>query len=197
MNQTLFTQEPANDTEYKISCAGFYEIAAVRFLLGESWRPGGIALTQEIAAAAGIQANAKVLDIACGAGDSSRIVAGELSAEAVGLDLSPSSLGFASQRFDQEPWWPLTSWTAGEAESLPFAANSFDVAMVECALCTFPDKPAAISEVRRVLKSGGRFALSDVTLDRGALPAELQPPVARVACLADASFARLRAVDTR
>lgn len=113
-------------------------------------------------------------------------MAGELSAEVVGLDLSPSSLGLASQKFSQQPWWPLTSWTAGEAENLPFAANSFDVAMVECALCTFPDKPAAISEVRRVLKSGGRFALADVTLEKGALPTELEAPLARVACLADA-----------
>ncbi len=186
MNQALFGQAPANETDYKICCASFYEIAAVRFLLGDSWRPGGVVLTEEIAAAAGIEAKSMVLDIACGAGDSSRVLAGQLSAEVVGLDLSLPSLGLAQQKFAGEPWWPQTSWTGGEAENLPFAANSFDVALVECALCTFPNKPAAVSEVRRVLKHGGRFALADVTLDRGALPVELEAPLARVACLADA-----------
>ena len=117
MNRTLFSESPANDTDYKVCCAGFYEIAAVRFLLGDSWRPGGVGLTQEIAAAAGIEANARVLDIACGAGDSSRVLAGQLAAEVVGLDLSLPSLGLASQKFSNEPWWPHTSWAGGEAEN--------------------------------------------------------------------------------
>lgn len=68
---------------------------------------------------------------------------------------------------------------------MPFADGTFDAVICECALCTFPDKPTAADEVARVLKSGGRVGISDLTRS-GPLPPELEGVAAWIACVADA-----------
>jgi arsenite methyltransferase len=55
----------------------------------------------------------------------------------------------------------------------------------ECAFCTFPDKMAAAGEFARILRPGGRLALSDLTRT-GPLPPELEGLLAWIACIADA-----------
>jgi arsenite methyltransferase len=79
----------------------------------------------------------------------------------------------------------LVHFEQGDAEQLPFDANSFDAVICECAFCTFPDKPTAATEFARVLRPGGRVGLSDLTRS-GPLPAELEGILAWIACLADA-----------
>ena len=74
----------------------------------------------------------------------------------------------------------------GDAEALPLADATFDVALSECSLCTFPDKERAVSEMARVLRPGGTIAVADVTARLDALPAALRTAAARVACVADA-----------
>ena len=81
------------------------------------------------------------------------------------------------------------SFLLGDAEALPLPDASFDVALSECSLCTFPDKPRAIAEMARVVRPGGSIAIADVTADLDALPAELRSAAARVACVADARSA--------
>ncbi|MDZ7884154.1 MAG: hypothetical protein U5N53_15175 [Mycobacterium sp.] len=56
----------------------------------------------------------------------------------------------------------------------------------ECAFCTFPDKPTAADEFARVLRTGGRLGLADVTVAVDRLPDELTSLTAWVACIADA-----------
>jgi SAM-dependent methyltransferase len=73
-----------------------------------------------------------------------------------------------------------------EAERLPFRDAAFDFVLVQCAFCTFPDKPRAATELARVLKPGGRLLLADVTLDCERVPPELDSVFAAAACLADA-----------
>jgi arsenite methyltransferase len=54
----------------------------------------------------------------------------------------------------------------------------------ECAFCTFPNKNRAVAEVARLLRLGGRFGPTDVTV-AGPLPGELRGLAASVACIAD------------
>jgi SAM-dependent methyltransferase len=54
---------------------------------------------------------------------------------------------------------------------------------MECALSTIPDKAAAVGEIARVLRLGGRFAISDVVADPQRLPAGLRGPLASLACV--------------
>jgi hypothetical protein len=56
----------------------------------------------------------------------------------------------------------------------------------ECALCTFPDKAAAAAQFARVLRSGGRLGITDVTAESDRLPPELTALAAQAACIADA-----------
>jgi len=159
---------------YKACCAALYESEAIRFLLGDAMRPGGIALTRQMLVAAGINAGERVLDVACGAADS-RSAVETLGALYCGVDLGVSNLARA-----------VGSRLAAEAERLPFRDGSFDAVMVQCAFCTFPDKSAAAAELARVLKPGGRLLLADVTLNCDCIPPELDSVFALAACLADA-----------
>jgi arsenite methyltransferase len=81
------------------------------------------------------------------------------------------------------------SFLLGDAEALPVPDASFDVALSECSLCTFPDKRRAIAEMARVVRPGGMLAIADVTADLDALPAPLRTAAARIACVADARSA--------
>jgi len=61
----------------------------------------------------------------------------------------------------------------GDIEALPVEDDSFDVALSNCVLNLVPDKQQAFAEIARVLRPGGRFAISDI-VRTGALPAPLR-----------------------
>jgi SAM-dependent methyltransferase len=74
----------------------------------------------------------------------------------------------------------------GEIEHLPVSDNNVDVILSNCVINLSPDKPQVFREAFRVLKSGGRFAVSDIVAD-GPLPKELEQDVATWAgCVAGA-----------
>jgi ubiquinone/menaquinone biosynthesis C-methylase UbiE len=72
-----------------------------------------------------------------------------------------------------------------DAETLPFSDELFDTVICECAFCTFPDKAAAVREVFRILRRGGRVGISDLTRSE-ILPEEVDGLIAWVACIGDA-----------
>jgi ubiquinone/menaquinone biosynthesis C-methylase UbiE len=74
----------------------------------------------------------------------------------------------------------------GDAEAIPLPGACAAAVICECALCTFPDKPTALTQMARVLAPGGRLGITDVTADRARLPSELTGLTAWVACIADA-----------
>lgn len=162
--------------EIKACCASVYSSAAARFLLGDSFHPGGPALTSRLARALRVGAGDVVVDVACGPGTSALQLVRETGCEVVGIDLAPpASVDDSRVRF-----------LRGDAEALPLEDAGVDGALCECALCTFPDKPAAARELARVLRPGARLALSDLTARPGELPESLGTLQAWVACIADA-----------
>jgi SAM-dependent methyltransferase len=72
------------------------------------------------------------------------------------------------------------------ADALPFADGEFDAVLCECSLSTFPDKERAVAEMRRVLRPGGRAAISDVVADPARLPEPLGGTIATLACVGGA-----------
>lgn len=99
-----------------------------------------------------------ILDIACGTGVVARLAAQRLGpGQVTGLDLNTGMLavarGVASEgaRID---------WIEGSALDLPFPPDSFDVVLCQLGLQFFPDQKRGLLEMRRVLKGGGRIALS-------------------------------------
>jgi ubiquinone/menaquinone biosynthesis C-methylase UbiE len=172
--------------EAKACCASAYESEAVRWLLGGQLHPGGAGLTLRAAALAGVEAGERVLDVASGTGATARLLAHELGVEAVGVDYGAEAVTRAQREAEAEGCDDRVAFVHGDAEALPFADDTFDIAVCECSLCTFPDKRAAIGEMARVLRPGGRVAISDMTANLAALPPPLRTAAAQVACVADA-----------
>jgi len=176
--------DPKN-ADVKSCCATLYESDMARMLLGDSFHPGGLALTRRLGERLGLKAGMRVLDVASGKGESAIFVAKTFGCEVVGVDYGSANVEQATARAREAGLSDLATFQTGDAEKIPFPDASFDAILCECAFCTFPDKRAAASEFVRVLKPNGQVGLSDLT--RAAeLPAELTGLLAWVACIADA-----------
>ena len=106
--------------------------------------------------AAGVRAGQRVLDVACGTGVLARAVAERTGATGAvtGLDLNPGMLAVARRVA------PAIEWKQGRAEALPFEDQSFDAVVCQFGLMFFEDRPAALREMLRVLRPGGRLAVA-------------------------------------
>jgi ubiquinone/menaquinone biosynthesis C-methylase UbiE len=173
-------------SELKTCCASAYASEAARFLLGDSFHPGGAALTSRLAASLRVGPGRTVVDVASGPGTSAIQVARETGCDVIGVELSPASVDAADRRAAEEGMDGRVRFVCGDAEALPLPDASMDGALCECSLCTFPDKSAAASELARVLKPGAALALSDMTAVPERLPPELRSLEAWVACLGGA-----------
>jgi len=79
----------------KQCCATFYGSDAARFLLGESFHPGGTQLTHELAQRMGLGSHSRVLDVASGRGTSALYLAATFGCEVVGIDFSEENTRLA------------------------------------------------------------------------------------------------------
>ena len=176
----------AGPDELKACCANAYAGEAARWLLGERFHPGGAGLTSRLVEALRVGPGQLVVDVASGSCANTLQVAREAGCEVIGVDLSAESVEAAERAAERSQLADRARFVAGDAEALPLADGIADGVLCECALCTFPDKRAAASEIARVLKPGGRLALSDMVAEREPLPAELRTLEAWVSCFADA-----------
>jgi ubiquinone/menaquinone biosynthesis C-methylase UbiE len=171
--------------DVKSCCATLYESDFARLLLGDSFHPGGLRLTQRVGEALGLKSGVRVLDVASGKGESAIFLAKHFGCEVVGIDFGASNVAESNARAATANVNDLTNFRQGDAEHIDAPIESFDAIICECAFCTFPDKPSAASEFARVLRRGGKVGLSDVTRSV-ILPPELNGLLAWIACIADA-----------
>ena len=174
--------------EIKQCCARLYESELVSRLLGDSFHPGGAALTERLGQLLGLTPESRVLDAASGRGTSAVLIAQRFGCAVVGVDLSAQNVAHATVEADRLGLAGQVTFRVGDAERLPIDDASVDAVICECAFCTFPDKPRAAREFGRVLKPGGRVGLSDITRAPGP-KGELSDLMAWIACLADARSA--------
>lgn len=172
--------------EVKACCADVYGSDLATLLLGDSYHPGGTALTRRLATELVLRPGQCVLDVAAGRGTTALLLAREYETHVDGVDLSPANVSLATGAASGADLTDLVSFTVGDAEHLPYSDDSFDAVVSECAFCTFPDKAAAASEFARVLRPRGRLGITDVVAETADLPAELTTVIGRVACIADA-----------
>jgi ubiquinone/menaquinone biosynthesis C-methylase UbiE len=106
------------------------------------------------------QPGESVLDVACGTGIVARRVAprGGSRGSVSGLDLDPDKISVARSAAEQEGL--AIEWHTGPAEQLPFQDGRFDLVLCQFGLMFFSDRHTALTEMRRVLKTGGRVVLS-------------------------------------
>lgn len=109
-----------------------------------------------VAAAAGVQAGDRVLDVACGTGALTLAAAERAgpTGAVVGLDANPEMLAVARRKSG------AIEWIEGMAESLPLPDRSFAAVVSQFGLMFFKDRPAALREMMRVLQPGGRLAVA-------------------------------------
>jgi arsenite methyltransferase len=177
-----------NDTELKSCCAAAYQSDFARLLLGDYLHPGGLPLTERLGNLLALSPSDHVLDVACGRGGSAIFLATQFGCHVTGIDLGETNVAYATSRAEAANVSTLVQFRIGDAERLDYPDASFDVVLCECAFCTFPDKREATREFGRVLRSGGRLGVSDLTRS-GELPAELTGLLAWIACIADARAA--------
>jgi ubiquinone/menaquinone biosynthesis C-methylase UbiE len=101
-----------------------------------------------------------VLDVACGAGHVAEAVAPYVR-QVVGIDLTPSLLVLGAQRL-RTAGIANVLLQEGNAHSLPFAAESFDLVFCRGSLHHVADPPLAVAEMVRTCRPGGRVVLSDL-----------------------------------
>jgi SAM-dependent methyltransferase len=116
-----------------------------------------------------------VLDVACGPGNFSREFARTVGAEGlvVGIDASPTMLSRGAEEL-QRSGPANVALIRGEATSLPFRAASFDAACCFAALHLFAEPFAALDEICRTLRPGGRIAIM-TSVRRQLTPRPLKP----------------------
>jgi SAM-dependent methyltransferase len=180
------TSRSASPEVVKACCAATYSADLVALLLGDAYHPGGLALTRRLADLLALGPAQRVLDVASGRGTTALMLAGDYGVCVDGVDLSAANVALAQGVAQAAGLGARVVFTNGDAEALPYPDAVFDAAVCECALCTFPDKPAAASELARVLRPGGRVGITDVIADPRRLPPELTGLTAWVACVADA-----------
>ena len=164
-------------------CADLYSIPLVRLLLGDSWHPGGLTLTRALAKAINLSSEDHLLDVACGQGASALMLAQVYKCRVDGTDTNTAALEQARKEAHRYRLEQLVSFREDDAIRLAFADGTFTAAICECATTFFTQKVAAIGEIGRVLRPGGRLALSDVTFLLDKLPPVLDVPLARSLCI--------------
>ena len=143
-----------------------------------------------------------VLDLGSGAGFDAFLCGPKVGAtgRVIGVDMTPDMLAKARGNlagYSQRTGLSNVEFRMGEIEHLPIADASVDVVISNCVINLSPDKPQVWREIARVLKPGGRVAVSDMVLLKP-LPEAIKTAVeAYVGCIAGASFVdELRAMMT-
>ena len=105
---------------------------------------------------AALAAGERVLDVAGGTGAVASVVLPEIGSEGsvVGIDRNPEMLAVARRKM------PDLDWREGRAEALPFDDGGFDAVLCQFGLMFFDDRGLALREMCRVLRPGGRVALT-------------------------------------
>lgn len=146
-----------------------------------------LAWAVRVADAAQLAPGQRVLDVACGTGaltlEAARRVAP--GGAVVGLDRNEDMLSVARRKDS------AVEWRSGPAESLPFADGSFDAVISQFGLMFFSDRVAAVREMWRVLRPGGRVAVAVWA------PIERSPGYADLAALVARLFGDRAAAEVR
>jgi arsenite methyltransferase len=164
---------------------------------------------------AGLKPGEVVVDLGCGGGLDVFLAAAKVgpTGKAIGIDMTPDMIGRAQLNAAKGVGGkPITNveFHLATIDKLPLGDASVDCVISNCVINLAPDKPAVFREIARVLKPGGRLAVSDIVLKKP-LPKEVANDFAAyVGCIAgaigiedyqsglqEAGFRDMQIVDTK
>ena len=170
----------------KACCADLYQSSLARLVLGDTLHPGGLALTNRLGRLMAIPQDGWVVDLASGQGASAMAMSRVFHCNVVGVEFGAQAVAQSRAKSLEVPTAPGASFLRGDAECAPFRPESFHGVLCECSMSLFHDKAGAVAQAARLLRTGGRFGLSDVTVEPGCLPTELNGTLGQLLCLTDA-----------
>ena len=172
-----------HDTEYAAPDLGARIVAALddAGIPSSEWTPellgpadqihgGGLQQTVTHASLVDISPDMHLLDIGCGIGGPSRYFATAFGCRVTGIDLTVEYIDAARLLTGKMALADRVSFDCGDATALPYADESFDMAWALNVTMNIADRAGFYAGVRRVLKPGGRFAVSELGQGPGGAP---------------------------
>ena len=164
-------------------CSTFYEQDWVRNLAEDIFHPGGEDLTRRTIAAMDLPPHATVADLGCGTGTTALMLARDFSLQVSAVDLSAANIERAIERKNTSS--ADVRFIQANAQKLPFDDNELDAILTECSFSLFADQAVVLAEIKRVLKPGGKLAITDMAIG-GPLPSDIAEVISPWTCLVDA-----------
>ncbi len=140
-------------------------------------------------AIASLKPGETVVDLGSGGGFDCFLAAAEVteSGKVIGVDMTPDMISKARKNADKGKYSQV-EFRLGEIENLPVPNNTADVIVSNCVINLSPNKPQVFKETFRILKGGGRLAISDVVATTE-LPEEMRKDADLIAgCMGNASL---------
>jgi arsenite methyltransferase len=165
-------------------------------------------------ATANLREGEVVVDLGSGGGLDVFLAAAKVgpTGKAIGIDMTPEMIELARRnatKTNDGKGYTNVEFHLATIDKLPLPDSSVDCVISNCVINLAPDKPAVFREIARVLKAGGRLAVSDIALKQSLPPEIGQDMMAYVGCISgailiedyqqqliDAGFANVQVIDS-
>ncbi|PIE61710.1 MAG: SAM-dependent methyltransferase [Desulfobacterales bacterium] len=126
---------------------------------------GGPKATIDLVKKAGLTEAQTILDVGCGIGGTTRLLAQQFHLKATGIDITPDFISAARTltQWCKMAQGPAIEFHQGSVLNMPFSDDHFDAVICQHILMNIEDKPKALAECHRVLKPGGTIILHEIT----------------------------------